>query len=87
GRKQALAKDADADSNIDYCAADPGRGAVLLKKHRAEGVDEHSRSVDPLFVDPENGDFRFKPGSPALEMGIAPIDLSRIGLLDASEQP
>ncbi|MGD9418592.1 MAG: right-handed parallel beta-helix repeat-containing protein [Verrucomicrobiota bacterium JB025] len=87
GRKLALAKDADADSNIYYCAADPGRGAELLKKHRAEGVDEHSRSVDPLFVDPENGDFRFKPGSPALEMGIAPIDLSRIGLLDASEQP
>jgi hypothetical protein len=39
-----------------------------------------SLAVDPLFVDPENGDFRFKPGSPALKMGIVPIDLSEIGL-------
>jgi len=33
-----------------------------------------------LFVDPENGDFRLKPDSPALKLGIVPIDLSKIGL-------
>jgi len=33
-----------------------------------------------MFVDPENGDFSFKPGYPALEMGIAPIDLTKVGL-------
>jgi hypothetical protein len=33
-----------------------------------------------MFVDPEHGDFRFKPGSPALELGIRPIDLSQVGL-------
>jgi hypothetical protein len=53
---------------------------TVLDKKQREGVDAHSLAVDPLFVDPENGDFRFKPGSPALKMGIAPIDLSKIGL-------
>ena len=33
-----------------------------------------------MFIDPENGDFRFKSGSPALEMGIVPIDLTKVGL-------
>ncbi len=33
-----------------------------------------------LLVDPENGDFRFMSGSPALETGIVPIDLSQVGL-------
>jgi hypothetical protein len=52
----------------------------MLKKQRSDGVDAHSQAVDPLFIDPENGDFRFKPNSPALKMGIVPIDLSEIGL-------
>ena len=53
--------------------------AVLDKKQR-EAVDAHSLATDPLFVDPENGDFRFKPNSPALKMGIVLIDISKIGL-------
>jgi hypothetical protein len=43
-------------------------------------VDTHSQAVDPLFVDPENGDFRLRPDSPALRMGIVPIDLLKVGL-------
>jgi len=41
----------------------------------------NSRWEDPLFADPENGDFSFNPGSPALEMGIVPIDISKVGLI------
>jgi len=37
------------------------------------------RNCQP-FVGPEKGDFRFTPNSPALRMGIAPIDLSKAGL-------
>jgi hypothetical protein len=37
-------------------------------------VDAHSLAVDPLFVDPENGDFGFKEGRPALKQGIEPLD-------------
>jgi hypothetical protein len=36
-------------------------------------------NADPLFVDAEKGDYRFKLGSPALELGIEPIDASRAG--------
>ena len=56
----------------------------MLKKQHRDGVDANSLAVDPLFVDPENGDFRFKPGSPALKLGIVPIDLSKVGLRTAN---
>ncbi|MCE5238654.1 right-handed parallel beta-helix repeat-containing protein [bacterium] len=35
------------------------------------GNDLHSIVADPLLLDPENGDFHIKPGSPAI--GIAPV--------------
>ena len=35
---------------------------------------------DPLFVDAAGGDFRLKPGSPALGMGFKQIPMARIGL-------
>ncbi|MBT7303043.1 MAG: hypothetical protein HN849_26155 [Victivallales bacterium] len=35
---------------------------------------------DPGFVDPENGDFRLKPGSPAAVIGFKPIPFAQIGL-------
>ena len=80
GRKLAKAKDANTDYNIYYCAADPELGKTMLEKQQGDGVDTHSKAVDP-----ENGDFRFKPGSPALKMGIVPIDLSKVGLLSTNE--
>jgi hypothetical protein len=45
------------------------------------GYDEHSLFADPLFVDPENGDFRVKPESPALKLGFQNFDVSKAGLL------
>ncbi|MBC8874422.1 MAG: right-handed parallel beta-helix repeat-containing protein [Planctomycetes bacterium] len=80
GRIAARMKDIESDRNIYYCKADRRRGDNVLKKLQGHGVDANSLSVDPMFVDPENGDFRFKPGSPALEMGIVPIDLTKVGL-------
>jgi hypothetical protein len=80
GRQVARAKDADPDFNIYFCAADRSLGTAMLEKQQSDGVDLHSRAVDPLFVDPENGDFNFKTNSPALEMGIIPFDMSKVGL-------
>ena len=37
--------------------------------------------ADPLFEDPENGNFTLKPESPALKLGFKPIDTSKIGRL------
>lgn len=38
--------------------------------------------ADPLFVDWEAGDFRLRPDSPALKMGIKSIDISKVGLTE-----
>jgi hypothetical protein len=46
---------------------------------QARGRDVHSLYADPLFVDPQNGDFRLKPDSPAFNLGFKPIDISNIG--------
>jgi len=80
GRALARAMDADTDNNIYFCKTNPEKGKELIAKNQKNGIDKNSRAVDPLFVDAENGDFRFKPDSPALKMGIKPIDFSKIGL-------
>ncbi len=43
--------------------------------------DLHSMIADPGFVDPEKGDFRLKPDSPALKLGFQPFDYTKAGRL------
>lgn len=43
------------------------------------GQDLHSIVGDPLFADPENGDFTLSPASPALALGFQPIDVDDVG--------
>ena len=54
-------------------------GDKSLDDWRAAGQDKHSIVADPLFVDPENGDFRLRPGSPAAKIGFEPWDLMAVG--------
>ena len=77
----AFAKDADTDHNIYFCAGKPSLGQTFLTQKQKEGVDKHSLAQDPLFMAPKNGDFGFKPNSPAHKLGIKPLDLSKVGLL------
>jgi len=46
------------------------------------GFDQHSIFGDPLFVDPENHDFRVRPESPALKVGFKNFEMGRWGLTD-----
>lgn len=43
------------------------------------GADAHSVVADPLFVDPEHGDFTLRPESPAWKLGFEPIPFGDIG--------
>jgi hypothetical protein len=46
---------------------------------QAMGFDKNSLVADPLFVDPDHGDYRLKPESPAFQLGFQPIPVERIG--------
>ena len=46
------------------------------------GYDEHSKFADPLFVDPEHGDFRLRSGSPAFALGFNEFGMDHFGLTD-----
>lgn len=79
GAPKALLRKCRADENLYFCAADPEWGARHLEQERQFGIEKNSISADPLFVDVENGDLRFQEGSPAVKLGIEPIDLDNIG--------
>ncbi|MDY0168338.1 MAG: right-handed parallel beta-helix repeat-containing protein [Thermoguttaceae bacterium] len=46
---------------------------------REAGFDLNSVAADPLFLDPDNDDYRLHPDSPALPLGFQPIPVERIG--------
>ncbi|HZN56807.1 MAG TPA: hypothetical protein VFD71_01940 [Planctomycetota bacterium] len=50
-----------------------------FEEWKAAGQDRRSVVADPLFEDPEHGDFRLRPGSPALRVGFEPWDVSDVG--------
>ena len=52
---------------------------LVAGEERTLTSNEGTLLADPMFVDVERGDYGFKPGSPALELGIVPIDVSRAG--------
>jgi Right handed beta helix region len=71
------------DSNVYWNAAGaavtfPG-GLDLAEWRRQRKQDGRSVVADPGFVAPEKGDFRLKPGSPALGVGFVPFDFSKAG--------
>lgn len=46
---------------------------------QATGFDTRSVVADPLFADPQNGDFSLPADSPAINIGFKPIDTSMVG--------
>ena len=49
-------------------------------KRQDNGLDHDSIVADPMFIDPDHGDFRLKPESPALKLGFRQIDLNTVGV-------
>lgn len=44
------------------------------------GIEQNSRFGDPLFVDPENGDFSLKSESPVYALGFKTIPMNQFGV-------
>ena len=86
GNSRSLLRDCRADFNLYFNTVDPHWGKRHLDAQQPFGIEQHSISADPLFVDVTAGDLRPKDNSPALKLGFEPIDLSRVGLLK-EDQP
>ena len=71
------------DHNIYYNTVDQQWGPRCLDKNHAKGIDTHSISADPMFVDLPRRDFRLKDDSPALKLGFEQIDVTKAGLMPA----
>lgn len=56
----------------------------ILKRSAQLGWDENSVLGDPMYVDPANGDFRVKEGSPALKLGFKNFAMDQFGVKKAS---
>ncbi|HZJ15897.1 MAG TPA: hypothetical protein VFD27_12665, partial [Chthoniobacteraceae bacterium] len=47
---------------------------------QASGHDTDSLIANPLFLDPDRGDFHLREGSPAAKIGFVPFDYSQAGV-------
>ena len=64
----------EVNRNLFMTAADRNK----FEKH---GCDTDSLVGDPLFMDPDHGDYRVKPGSPALKLGFTNFPMDQFGVL------
>ncbi|MGD9420349.1 MAG: PDZ domain-containing protein [Verrucomicrobiota bacterium JB025] len=77
--RPARMKKTAAGTRVDgnFYAADK---AAVMKVSRKFGWDGKSVFGDPMFVDPANGDFRVKDGSPALKTGFKNFPMDQFGV-------
>ena len=54
------------------------------ERFAAHGCDIHSVTGDPIFQDAAKGDFRVKPGSPALALGFVNFPMDQFGVTKPS---
>lgn len=68
------------DHNFYYWKNHLSEMQELLSSLRQLGIDKNGMIMDPMFADPENGNFQLDPSSPLLKNGFAPINQDEMGL-------
>ena len=71
------------DNNLYWSIQQYAAGDVAneqLKKYQAAGIDAHSISADPKFINPMNYDFRVADDSPALKLGFKNFPMDNFGV-------
>ncbi|MGD9329155.1 MAG: PDZ domain-containing protein [Cyclobacteriaceae bacterium] len=53
---------------------------TALAKAQSNGTDQHSDFGDPLFLDPEQADFRVSENSPAIQLGFKNFSMDQFGV-------
>jgi hypothetical protein len=69
----------EVDYNLLHTPGSAGTSAAVRLQGQS-GRDEHSLTGDALFVNPEKGDYRVKPGSPALALGFQNFPMDQFGV-------
>lgn len=69
------------DDNLYYCVGwlPIKFSKWSFKQWQKRGQDVHSAIANPLFADPQHGDFSIEPGSPAGGVGFRAMDVSNVG--------
>ena len=67
----------DWGEEIDYNLFPDGKA---LKKARENGTDKHSTYGNPLFKNPEAGDFSVEKNSPSLKLGFVNFPMDNFGV-------
>jgi hypothetical protein len=71
------------DNNLYYCTCGhiemsmPHGPELSFREWQDKGQDTRSVAADPMFADPEHGNFTLRPGSPASQIGFKPFETIR----------
>ena len=63
-------EECQADYNLFFCVGHKSWCRQYLQELQARGLEQHSLAADPLFFDPQKGDLRLRPDSPAFKIGF-----------------
>jgi len=68
------------DYNFYYWKNHISEMEAMLSRLRELNIDKKGMILDPMFTDPENGNFNLAPGSPLNKYGFVPLSQDEMGL-------
>lgn len=69
----------ECDFNLLHAPGKTAPAAALVL-HEQGGLDDHSLEADAMFVNPAEGDYRVRDGSPALTLGFRNFSMDQFGV-------